>query len=81
MRPGTPAPTRSCVLTLFAFHGHGAHGQDLLGLAPYLAGGRIQVICPEAEFVLQPGALSYTWFERGPGGNVTPRSLSVSPGS
>jgi phospholipase/carboxylesterase len=54
--------------TLFAIHGHGAHGQDLLGLAPYLAGGRLQVICPEAEFVLQPGMLSYTWFNRGPGG-------------
>ena len=54
--------------TLFAIHGHGAHGQDLLGLAPYLAGGRIQVICPEAEFVLQPGMLSYTWFDRGPDG-------------
>jgi phospholipase/carboxylesterase len=54
--------------TLFAIHGHGAHGQDLLGLAPYLAGGRVQVICPEAEFVLQPGMLSYTWFDRGPSG-------------
>lgn len=54
--------------TLFAIHGHGAHGQDLLGLAPYLAGGGVQVICPEAEFVLQPGMLSYTWFDRGPGG-------------
>jgi phospholipase/carboxylesterase len=54
--------------TLFAFHGHGANGQDLLGLAPYLAGGRLQVICPEAEFVLQPGTLSYTWFDRNPDG-------------
>ncbi len=55
--------------TLFAIHGHGANGQDLLGLAPYLAGGRLQVICPEAEFVLQPGMLSYTWFDRGPDGD------------
>lgn len=35
---------------------------DLLGLAPYLAGGRLQVICPEAEYAFQVGAPSYTWF-------------------
>lgn len=63
--PGTSAERWP---TLFAIHGHGAHSQDLLGLAPYLAAGRVQVICPEAEFVLQPGVLSYTWFDRGPDG-------------
>ena len=26
---------RSCEATVVALHGHGAHGQDLLGLAPY----------------------------------------------
>ncbi|MDA1010403.1 MAG: alpha/beta hydrolase-fold protein [Chloroflexi bacterium] len=49
--------------TLVAIHGHGANGFDLLGLAPYLAGGRLLILCPQAEFVLQPGALSYTWFD------------------
>jgi phospholipase/carboxylesterase len=50
--------------TVFALHGHGAHAQDLLGLAPVLAGGRVQFICPQAGFLLQPGMLAYTWFER-----------------
>ncbi|MDA0353157.1 MAG: alpha/beta hydrolase-fold protein [Chloroflexi bacterium] len=49
--------------TVIAIHGHGAHSQDLLGLAPYLASGRLLMICPEAEFMLQPGMPSYTWFE------------------
>jgi phospholipase/carboxylesterase len=49
--------------TVFAIHGHGAHAQDLLGLAPVLAGGRVQVICPQAGFPLQPGVQSFTWFE------------------
>ena len=50
--------------TVVAMHGHGAHGQDLLGLAPYLADGRVLMVCPQAEFALQPGAPSYTWFRR-----------------
>ncbi len=48
--------------TIIAFHGHGAHGQDLMGLAPFLGGGRSLLLFPEAQYVLQPGALSYTWF-------------------
>ena len=48
--------------TIIAFHGHGAHGQDLMGLAPFLGGGRSLLLFPEAQFVLQPGTLSYTWF-------------------
>ena len=48
--------------TLFALHGHGANAQDLLGLAPYLDSGKILLICPEAEFQIQQGLPSYTWF-------------------
>ncbi|MBG92960.1 MAG: hypothetical protein CL792_03170 [Chloroflexi bacterium] len=48
--------------TVFALHGHGANSQDLLGLAPYLASGQILLICPEAEFQIQQGLPSYTWF-------------------
>lgn len=62
---GEPVPT------LFAIHGHGAHAQDLLGIAPFVAAGRLQLICPEAEFVLQPGMLGYTWFDREPDGGRT----------
>lgn len=52
--------------TVIALHGHGANGQDLLGLAPFLAGGRVLVLCPQAEFAIGPG--SYTWFDRAPDG-------------
>lgn len=58
-RPAASGP----LPTVFAIHGHGAHAQDLLGLAPVLAGGRVQFICPQAAFPLQAGMLSYTWFE------------------
>ncbi len=59
--PGTPGPDP--VPTVVAIHGHGANGFDLLGLGPYIAAGRVLLLCPEAEFVLQPGLLSFTWFE------------------
>jgi len=56
-------PTTDDLLpAVIAIHGHGAHSQDLLGLAPYLAHGRLLMICPEAEFQIQPGMPSYTWF-------------------
>jgi len=48
---------------------------DLLGIAPYLVGGRLPVICPEAEFVLQPGMPSYTWFQRDADGNRPPEEF------
>ena len=56
--------------TLIALHGHGAHCQDLAPLAPMLAGGQLQVICPQAEFRLEGALYSYapmfTWMRRGP---------------
>lgn len=55
--------------TLIALHGHGAHCQDLAPLAPMLAGGQLQVICPQAEFPLEGAPYSYapmfTWMKRG----------------
>ena len=56
---GGPLPT------VVALHGHGAHGQDLLGLAPFLAEGRVLMLCPQAEFpAAGAGVTSYTWFRR-----------------
>lgn len=56
--------------TLIALHGHGAHCQDLAPLAPMLAEGQLQVICPQAEFRLEGAGYSYgpmfTWMQRGP---------------
>lgn len=57
--PGTEGP----LPTVIAIHGHGANGFDLLGLSPYLAQGRVLTLCPEASYVLQPGLLSFTWFD------------------
>ena len=54
--------------TVVALHGHGAHAQDLIGLAPHIAGGRLLWICPQAEFEIEPGYYGFTWFERGPDG-------------
>lgn len=55
--------------TLIALHGHGAHCQDLAPLAPLLADGQLQVICPQAEFRLEGAPYSYapmyTWMRRG----------------
>ena len=55
--------------TLIALHGHGAHCQDLAPLAPLLAEGRLQVICPQAEFRLEDAPYAYapmfTWMRRG----------------
>lgn len=56
---GRPLPT------LIALHGHGAHAQDLLGLGTVLAGGRLLMICPQAEFAIEPGYPGFTWFRRG----------------
>ena len=64
--PAAPGPHP----TLFALHGHGAHCQDLAPLAPILADGQLQVICPQAEFRLEGAPYSYspmfTWMQRGP---------------
>lgn len=57
--PGAEGP----LPTVVAIHGHGANGFDLLGLSPYLAQGRVLTICPEASYILQPGMLSFTWFD------------------
>ncbi|MSQ31611.1 MAG: hypothetical protein EXR64_06330, partial [Dehalococcoidia bacterium] len=58
--PGTAGPQPALV----AIHGHGAHAQDLLELATFIAAGRLLMICPQAEFLVQPGVLGYTWFQR-----------------
>ena len=64
--PAVPdSATDRSLPTLIALHGHGAHAQDLLGLGPILAHGRVLMICPQAEFAVEPGYPGYTWFQRG----------------
>ncbi|HXG53203.1 MAG TPA: alpha/beta fold hydrolase [candidate division Zixibacteria bacterium] len=53
--------------TLLALHGRGANAFDLLGLAPYLCGGRFLVICPQAPIAMPigPEATGYAWYPAG----------------
>lgn len=50
--------------TVLALHGWGASAMDLLGLAPMLLGGQLQVICPQGPLTvpLGGGASGYGWF-------------------
>jgi phospholipase/carboxylesterase len=48
---------------IVAFHGWGANALDLLGLAPYLAGGRFLVICPQGPIEVPIGpTLGFGWY-------------------
>ena len=50
--------------TIVALHGWGASAFDLVGLAPYLAGGAFQMICPQGaiDVPLGGGASGFGWF-------------------
>ena len=73
--PGVEVPDEG-LPTLIALHGYGAHGQDLLGLWPYLASGRMLMICPQAPLQVQPGYFGFSWYDfAGPGGQSDPAAL------
>jgi len=50
--------------TILTLHGRGANAFDLLGLAPYLCGGKFMIICPQAplETPIGPDAVGYAWY-------------------
>jgi len=56
--------------TLLTLHGRGANAFDLLGLAPYLCGGKFMMICPQAplETPIGPDAVGYAWYPMSMGG-------------
>jgi phospholipase/carboxylesterase len=56
--------------TILTLHGRGANAFDLLGLAPYLCGGRFLMICPQApiETPIGPEAMGYAWYSMSLGG-------------
>ena len=56
--------------TIFTLHGRGANAFDLLGLAPYLCGGKFLIICPQAplETPIGPDAVGYAWYSMSLGG-------------
>lgn len=67
--------------TLVALHGYGAHGQDLLGLWPFLASGRMLMLCPQAPIQVQPGYFGFSWYDfAGPGGQSDPAAIEGAIG-
>ena len=56
--------------TILTLHGRGANAFDLLGLAPYLCGGRLMMICPQGplETPVGPDANGYAWYPMSMGG-------------
>jgi phospholipase/carboxylesterase len=56
--------------TILTLHGRGANAFDLLGLAPYLCGGRFMMICPQGplETPIGPDAVGYAWYPMSNGG-------------
>jgi len=73
--PGTgPYPT------LLTLHGRGANAFDLLGLAPYICGGRFLMICPQGpiETPIGPGAVGYSWYPMSMGGPPDTEAMQSS---
>ncbi len=56
--------------TLLTLHGRGANAFDLLGLAPYICGGKFLLICPQApmEVSIGPDQVGYAWYNASRGG-------------
>jgi phospholipase/carboxylesterase len=56
--------------TLLTLHGRGANAMDLLGLAPYICGGKFLVICPQGplETPIGAGMTGYAWYPMSMGG-------------
>jgi phospholipase/carboxylesterase len=65
-QPAGPGP-HPTILTL---HGRGANAFDLLGLAPYIGGGKFLIISPQApiETPIGPQAVGYAWYGASAGG-------------
>jgi len=63
-------PGRGAHPTILTLHGRGANAFDLLGLAPYLCGGKFLIICPQGplETPVGPDAVGYAWYSMSLGG-------------
>lgn len=75
-QPSGPGPFP----TLLTLHGRGANAFDLLGLAPYLCGGRFMVICPQAplETPIGPESVGYAWYPMSMGGPLDVDAILAS---
>ena len=63
--------------TLLTLHGWGANALDLLGLAPYLCGGKFLVLCPQGPVSVPLGgsAVGYGWFPLTMGGPLDVKAV------
>jgi phospholipase/carboxylesterase len=62
--------------TIFAMHGWGSNAMDLLGLAPFVAGGRFLVICPQGPHEVEIGAVNgFGWYQMRPGSRPDPEKI------
>ena len=49
--------------TIVAMHGWGSNALDLIGLAPYIEGGRCLTLCPQGPVEVEIGAVNgYGWY-------------------
>jgi phospholipase/carboxylesterase len=66
--------------TILTLHGRGANALDLLGLAPYICGGRFLIICPQGplETPIGPEASGYAWYPMSMGGPPDIASMLAS---
>lgn len=64
--------------TLLTLHGRGANAFDLLGLAPYLCGGKFLILCPQGPIQVPIGgaAVGYEWFPLSMGGPLDLKSVA-----
>ncbi len=64
--------------TLLTLHGWGANAFDLLGLAPYLCGGKFLILCPQGPIQVPIGgsAVGYGWFPLSMGGSLDVKSVA-----
>ncbi|HYA34665.1 MAG TPA: alpha/beta fold hydrolase [Candidatus Binataceae bacterium] len=65
--------------TIIAMHGWGSNALDLLGLAPYIAGGRFLAVCPQGPVEVPIGAIrGYGWFPLTMGAPPDPEKIDVA---
>ncbi len=53
---------------------------DLVGLTPMLAGGQLLVICPQAPFLVEEGAFSFSWSDAPRGSDRANREAITKAG-
>jgi len=65
--------------TIIAMHGWGSNALDLLGLAPYIAGGQFLAVCPQGPVEVPIGAIrGYGWFPLTMGAPPDPEKIDVA---